>query len=123
MIRIISSKISQDELKAICDAYFGTMVKFVVDIDRNVVALGGDMHADAEAVLLEQGSKQSDVWGGNLYPWNESENRIEYTSFINIRPMNENMGMEVQSQEYRKKIQYLIETLVLPPDEKLEPLN
>lgn len=99
------------------------MVKFVADIDRKVVALGGDMHADAEALLLEQGSNQSDLWGGNLYPWNPPENRIEYTSFINIRPMDENMSMDVQNQEFRKKIQDLIETLILPPDETLEPLD
>ena len=99
------------------------MVKFVVDIEQGLVALGGDMHADAETLLLEQGSKQANLWGGNLYPWNEAENRIEYTSFINIRPMDENMGMEVQNQELRKRIHDLIETLVLPSDENMAPLD
>lgn len=123
MIRIIKSKICQSEIKALCQAHFGTMVKFVVDVEQGLVALGGDMHADAETLLLEQGSKQSHLWGGNLYPWNAPENRIDYTSFINIRPMDDNMGMEVQNEKIRKKMQYFIETLVLQPEENMEPVD
>ena len=102
---------------------FGSMVKFVVDVERGVVALGGEMHADAEALLLQQGSTQSDLWGGNLYPWNEPDQRIEFTSFINIRPMEENMGMEIENADIRGAVQRLIEAYVLSSGERMEPLS
>lgn len=102
---------------------FGTMVKFVVDVEHGLVALGGEMHADAEALLLQQGSTQSGLWGGNLYPWNEPDQRIEYTSFINIRPMDENMGMEIGNADIRLAVQRLIEAYILAPGERMEPLQ
>ncbi|MBN1482046.1 hypothetical protein EH223_07300 [candidate division KSB1 bacterium] len=99
------------------------MIKFVVDVAQEIVALGGDMHADAEALLLENGSKQSDLWGGNLYPWNAPENRIDYISFINIRPMENNTGMDVQDESCRARISDILQTLVLRPEENMEPLD
>ncbi|MBN1466111.1 hypothetical protein JXA02_10135 [candidate division KSB1 bacterium] len=123
MIKIIDSKISQDELKKICQSHFGTMVKFVVDIEKNIIALGGDMHADAESLLLQQGSRQSDLWGGALYPWNEAADRIDLTSFINIRPTDENMSMDVQNKSLRDEIRHLVESLTLGADESMEPLD
>ena len=104
----------------LCRAHFDTMVKFVVDINRQRVALGGEMHADAEALLLQEGSDQSSLWGGNLYPWNDPEQRIEYTSFINIRPMDENASMEIMDDSIRKSLKKIIETCVLDHDEFLE---
>jgi hypothetical protein len=123
MIKILTQKISQKELVKLCQAHFDTMVKFVVDIDRGLVALGGEMHADAEALLLEKGSKQQHLWGGNLYPWNEADHRLEYTSFINIRPMDENMGMEIMDESMQRSVKHLVESLVLSPEEIMESLK
>ncbi len=65
---------------------FGDMVKYVVDVERGVVAIGGELHADAEQVLLEQGSRQADLWGANYYPGRRGpESCIEFTSLINIK--------------------------------------
>jgi hypothetical protein len=55
-------------LRRLVDRFFGDMVKLVVDIKRQVVAVGGELHADAEALLLEDGSEQDDLWGANYYP-------------------------------------------------------
>ncbi len=123
MIEIVTEKISKTQLKKVCQAHYATMVKFVVDIDRKIVALGGEMHADAETLLLEKGSHQTYLWGGNLYPWNKQENRIEFTSFINIRPLDDNMGMEVMDESIKIRIKELIEGLVLAPNETMEPLD
>jgi len=120
MIKVTNSKLSQQDLLAVCQAYFKTMAKFVVDIERKTVAIGGEMHADAEAVLLENGSRQKDLWGGNIYPWNAPEKRLEYTSFINIRPMDDNMSMEIEDEFIKKNVREMIETLVLAPDEKMQ---
>ena len=96
------------------------MVKFVADISRQVLAVGGELHADAEADLLALGSRQSDLWGGNFYPWKAGEERIEFTSFINIRPADENPGMQVLDPAIRQKMILMVENLLLAPAESMQ---
>jgi len=84
------SRLDPGELRRLVDLYFEDMVKYVVDVARGVIAAGGEMHADAEAVLLEDGSRQDDLWGANYYPGRGREGCIEYTSLINIRPARGN---------------------------------
>lgn len=105
-IRIITEdqKINRDELKRIAEEKFGDMVKAVVDIDRKIMAIGGDLHADEEAMLLENGSSQSDLWGINLYPNNKEEEFIEFDSMINLRPRQNNRSRNVEDEELRKQI-------------------
>lgn len=85
--------------------FFKSMVKFVVDIEKNMLAVDAELHADLEALLLEEGSMQKDLWGANLY-FHEPY-FIEYTSLINIRPpLNKNM--EVEDTKVRKKIDEIV---------------
>ena len=91
---------------------FGDMIKYVVDVERGVVAIGGELHADAEQVLLEHGSRQADLWGANYYPGRGREGCIEFTSLINIRPATGNRGMEVENQAVKERIRALTCTLV-----------
>ena len=107
-ITILDRHITEDELHAWLGHPFDDMVKFVVDVERQVIALGGEMHADAEQALLEHGSKQEDLWGGNVYP-NNPEEKIEYTSLINIRPAQNNRSMEVENMELRDRIKKIVE--------------
>ena len=86
---------------------FSDMVKFVVDIEQQRIAIGGNMHADAEHVLLEQGSRQSDLWGANYYPGRGESECIEYTSLINIRPAVGNPRMEIQDEVIRRRVRIL----------------
>lgn len=123
MIIIIHEKISQEELSALCKEHFDTMVKFVADVVRGCLAVGGELHADAETRLLEDGSAQSDLWGGNFYPWNPPQQRLEYTSFINIRPADANSGMEICDVAVRRQVEGLVESLLLAQDETMEPLT
>ena len=111
-IVIIREKISFDELKRITDLGFGDMVKGVADLGRDVIALGGELHADAEDLLLRDGSAQKDLWGFNIFPDYLDDKQIEYVSFINIRPTQGNMSMEVTDQALRDKIKIVIEKLV-----------
>jgi hypothetical protein len=67
-IVVTERRIDPTELRRLVDLYFGDMVKFVVDVRRRVAAVGGELHADAEQVLLTQGSSQADLWGANYYP-------------------------------------------------------
>ena len=107
-IVIVDKIIEKDELAALAEENYEDMIKGVVDIRKEVVALGGEMHADSEEALLEKGSKQSDLWGFNILPDREKDNCIMYESFINIRPRDNNRDIEVQRADIKKKMKDII---------------
>lgn len=111
-IVIITSKISRQELKKIAEKRFGDVVKAVVDLDKKIMAIGGELHADEEAVLLENGSLQINLWGINLYPDLKTEQWIEFDSMINIRPSIGNRSRGIESGEIRNLIINIINFLV-----------
>ena len=111
-IVLVQSRIERSELARLLGAYFGDMVKLVVDVRREVVAVGGELHADAEQLLLEQGSRQADLWGVNYYPGRGAEGCLEYTALINIRPSQGNPSMEVQDAGTRELIRSLASRLI-----------
>src|SRR5690348_3658159 len=86
---------------------FEDMVKFVVDLKRRIICAGGGLHSDEEQMLLADGSHQEDLWGGNYYLKDSTEERFEYTSMINIRPKQNNRSQEVQSPALRQQIREL----------------
>lgn len=106
-IVILAEPITTDVLRTLVDRFFEDMVKYVVDLDRGVVAVGGELHADAEALLLEDGSRQRDLWGANYYPGRGSDECIEFTSLINIRPAEGNPSMEIQDESVRGRVREL----------------
>ena len=91
---------------------FSDMVKYVVDVELGVIAIGGELHADAEHVLIEQGSRQGDLWGANYYPGRGRDDCVEYTSLINIRPARGNRGMEIDDPAVRERIRALTFALI-----------
>jgi len=111
-MQIISSKITKKELTQNHLSYFKTMVKVVVDIEEEIIAIDAELHSDLEELLLDNGSKQKDLWGVNLYPLQGKKDFIEYTSFINIRPSQDNYSMEIADKAMRGKIENIIEKLI-----------
>jgi len=111
-IQIITEKISLPEFKKKAEERFGDMVKCVVDLEKGIMAIGGEMHADEEAMLLEDGSKQENLWGINLYPDNTGDNFVEFDSMINIRPRQGNRSRGVENEEIRNKILEVVKKLV-----------
>ena len=105
---ICEHPIGREELERMAAAGFGDMVKGVVDVERELLALDADLHADLEALLLEDGSAQKDLWGINLYP-NEDEDFIEFDSLINIRPMAGNRSRGVEDPDIQEKIVEVVE--------------
>jgi len=103
-IKIITDKVTQSELLQMAKDGFGDMVKAVVDVEKKIIAVGGELHADAEAILLENGSKQENLWGINIYPEKAATERIEFTSLINIRPSVGNRSMDIQDENVRQII-------------------
>ncbi len=111
-IVVLESRIGADELKRLVDRFFGDMVKLVADIERRVVAIGGELHADAEQILLEQGSAQDDLWGANYYPGLGPEACLEFTALINIRPSQGNRSMEIQDPAVRQRVADLVRQVI-----------
>jgi len=111
-LQIVRKKILRSTLTALAEEQFGDMVKAVVDVGRGVIAIGGELHSDEEAALLDDGSRQKDLWGINLYPAEPDEDWIEYDSMINVRPAQGNRSREVEDQGLRKRIHGIVDALV-----------
>lgn len=111
-MEIITDKISIGKLHETSQKMFGNLVKAVVDVEKGIMAVGGELHADEETLLLENGSEQKNLWGVNIYPEIEGENRIEFDSMINLRPSQENRSRGIDSPEVRKKIIKIIDKLI-----------
>ncbi len=111
---IVDGPISLAELKRMAAEGFGDLVKAVVDIDRGVMAVDGELHADEEALLLENGSRQADLWGINIYPELAMPERVEFDSMINIRPSQGNRSRGVDDPAIRAKIIEIVERLMTP---------
>jgi hypothetical protein len=103
---------SLEDLKLMAQGLFGNLVKAVVDVERQIMAVDGELHADEEALLLESGSLQENLWGINIYPDLEMPDRIEHDSVINIRPSQGNRSRSVDSPELRDKNNQIVEGLV-----------
>lgn len=109
---IIIEPIPLNELKNIAQQHFGDMVKGVVDIEKNILALGGDLHADEEAALIQNGSKQENLWGINLYPEITFPDMVEFDSMINIRPRQNNRSRGVENPDLQKQILTVVKKLI-----------
>ena len=108
MIYLLEDKAQPIQIREML-AEYGSMIKIAVDIRRKTLAGGGEMHADCEQVLLENGSEQDDIWGANWYP---ADQRVEFEALINIRPTLGNRGMLIQSQEIRNLIEEVTRSIL-----------
>lgn len=113
MIQVIRSPIKRTELHNVAEQMFSDMVKAVVDIQKGIMAIGGELHADEEKVLLGEGGAQGDLWGINLYPQIEGEAMIEFDSMINVRPSQGNRSRSVEDAKIRDKIIHIVKTLII----------
>ena len=109
----ISSPIPRSQLARWAEEQFGDWIKAVVDVSRGIMAVGGDLHADDEAVLLADGSLQRDLWGINLYPSEEGRDWIEFDSMINIRPRDGNRSRGVDDHHARTSIRSIVNSLII----------
>ena len=90
---------------------FGDLVKAVVDIEKEIMAVDAELHADEEKLLLENGSNQENLWGINLYP-DETDDFIEFDSMINLRPSWGNRSRGVDDENIRDKIIKIVNHLL-----------
>lgn len=112
-ITVVKGPISKDALRIIARGQFGNFVKAVVDIEQGVMAIGGELHADEEVVLMEQEhSKRENTWGVNIYPDNGGDAMVEFDSMINLKPSYGNRSRGVEDVAIQDKIKIIVKKLV-----------
>ena len=112
-MKTVENDISIKELKDMSSKMFGNLVKAVVDVQEGVLVVDAELYSDEEAYLLQLGSKQEDLWGINIYPDLEKEERIEFDSMINLRPSRNNNSRGVDNEEIQKKILEIVNSKII----------
>lgn len=105
---IVEREMGKDALTALLQKFFPDMIKGVVDIKRGLLAIDAELHSDLEALLLESGSRQEDLWGINLYPELDGEDFLEFDSLINIRPQQGNRSRSVEDPATQEKVREVV---------------
>ena len=111
--KIVKDQIGLEELKTLAKEFYGSMIKGVADIERGVVAFGGEYHMDANMALIEDGSSQLNLWGFNVYFKEPREDWLEYTSLINIRPTAGNFDMMIDDKKIRQKVKEIVNSKII----------
>lgn len=112
-IRIIKEPVTRSELKKIAEERFGDLVKAAVDIEQEIMAVGGELHVDEEVMLIErEGSKQENTWGINIYPQETGDAFIEFDSMINLKPMFGNRSRGIDDPAIKQKVIKVVSKLV-----------
>ncbi|KKT77472.1 MAG: hypothetical protein UW73_C0019G0007 [Microgenomates group bacterium GW2011_GWB1_44_8] len=109
MVLLIKQKASPEELKKLA-GHFKGYIKVVVDIEQEILAGGADRHVDEEQALLEDGSRQKNLWGGGL---DLETKEIDYNSIINLRPGQDNPSRDILSKEIREKFDTIVRKLLV----------
>lgn len=113
-IEIIKEKINKEYLKKFLDKPFKEVVKFVADIEQDVIAFGGELHSDNQEILIEKNSDAKNLWGGNLFLLeNGKEIIIEYSSLINIKPSQNSFSIDIKDKEICEKIEKLLKKIII----------
>ena len=112
-VRLIRTPVPLADVINVAAQRFGDMTKAAVDVDRGVMAIGGELHSDEEALLLEDGAVQASVWGINIYPAEPGDDWIEFDSMINVRPSANNRTRGVDDPDLRARIRQVVSSLIL----------
>lgn len=108
MIHLLRQKATRQQLDEMLQE-LGTFIKLAVDIQRNILACGGQMHADCESVLLHDGSQQTDIWGADRIP---AIQKVEFDALINIRPNQQNYAMTIHDPNIKQRVEIITRQLL-----------
>jgi hypothetical protein len=111
-MEIITDAIPLARLREMAESRFGDMVKAVVDVEKGIMALDGELHADVAELLLARGSEQASLWGINIYPDASLGDWIEFDSLINLPPSQCSLSQRVEEQALRQRIVKIVSRLV-----------
>ncbi len=107
-IYLIKKHATKEEIRDMLKA-LKSYIKLAVDIKREILAGGGILHADCEAILLKDGSKQQDIWGADWLPHTK---QISFEALINIRPRQNNLSMRIKDEVIREKVEEIVRGLL-----------
>lgn len=110
-MKIVIDKITIEELKEMAEKMFGNLVKAVVDIEKEIMAVDAELHVDEEQLLIEQGSEPKNLWGVNIHPDIMEEDFIEFDSMMNLKPGLGNRTRGIDDAKIREKIVKIVEKL------------
>lgn len=105
---ILDKPITREELVRLAENFYGDMIKGIVDVDQELLALDAELHSDIEGLLLKEGSQLEALWGINLYPEADDEDFLEFDTLINIRPRLGNRSRDVENEEIREIIRSIV---------------
>jgi hypothetical protein len=108
MIHLIESHATEEQVSEMLET-LETYIKLAVDIDRGVLAGGGGLHADCEALLLENGSAQESIWGAD---WVPRTKKVHFEALINLRPQQGNTSMAIQDEAIRARVEEIARNLL-----------
>ncbi|HEY4489851.1 MAG TPA: DUF5674 family protein [Candidatus Paceibacterota bacterium] len=113
-IKILKEPITIAELKEIAAKQFGNMIKAVADVEKNLMAVGGEFHVDMQTLLSEvENSSGQNTWGINLYLNRLGEEFIEFDSMINLKPASGNRSRNVEDSKVQEKIRKIVDRLII----------
>jgi hypothetical protein len=106
-IHVLRRRVTEMQVRDMLEA-LGSYIKVAVDVERGILAGGGEYHADCEEALLEAGSTQENIWGADWYP---DSRTVGFGALINIRPRQGNRGMEIEDPTLRRRIETIVRNL------------
>ena len=109
MIVLLDRKITPEEFEKAREEY-SDYIKTVIDVEREVMTVGGEFHIDGEQVLIKHGSKQSNLYGGG---YRISTGEIEYMALSNYKPALGKITYEISDETVRNKMRELTEKYLL----------
>ncbi len=111
--RIVTEGITREELRALAQKQYGDVIKAVVDVEQNLMGVGGELHVDIQSLLIEKEHSRGDTtWGINLYPEKTGEDFIEFDSMVNLKPASGNRSRGVEDPALRERIRAVVGKLV-----------
>lgn len=108
MVLIIRERATLEQVEQMLQT-LRVYIKIAVDIERGILAGGGQQHAECEAELLKDGSRQKDIWGADWIPFTQ---KMAYESIINIRPSQNNRSMLIQDPAIRERVTQITQHLI-----------
>jgi hypothetical protein len=106
---IVREPTTSEKIREMAEPFFGLRIKLAVDVTREILAGGGELHFDCEQLLLDDGSQQENIWGADWYPQTKE---VGFESIINIRPRQQNMAMEVRDLQLKARIEKIVRYLL-----------
>ena len=109
MVLILDRKVTSEEFEQAREVY-DDYIKTVMDIEKDILAVGGEYHIDCEEVLIKSGSKLENLFGGG---YRTSTREVEYMAMSNFKPNMGKVTYEIMDENVRKKLKELTEKFLM----------